>query len=102
MPVKLLGDRTARFYYKNEDGTYTEFDAAVPLTDISETQAEDYKPDFIGQEYVFTIEYNLPVKKIIKEQKRWINCIVRFIRRQKRVKEQERRSMLKRMVLHDD
>ena len=102
MPVKLLGNGTARFYYKNEDGTYTEFDDIVPLTDIAETQAEAYEPYFIGKEYVFPIKYNRSVKKIIKEHKRWINCIGRSIRRQKRLKEQERRSMLKWRALHND
>lgn len=104
MPVKLLGDGTARFYYKNEDGTYTDLNKIhdVRFTDIAETQAEAYDPYFIGQEYVFKIKYNRSAKKIIKEHKRWINCIGRLIRRKKRLKEQERRSMLKWRALHHD
>ena len=102
MPVKLLGDGTVRFYYKKEDGTYTELNGIPLLTDIGEIKTETYKPDFIGQEYVFQIKSNQTIKKIIKEHKRWVNRIGRSIRMKKRVKEQERRSMLKWRALHHD
>lgn len=103
MPVKLMEDGTAKFYYKNEDGTYTEINDILPITGTD----DNYHPmsswhlaSEPGREYTFGIKYSWSVKRIMKEHKHWVNCIDRAIRREKRQKELARRSILKWRALH--
>ena len=94
------GNPIEHLYYIDSNGKWHEINN-IQTVSIGYGDCSNI-PVINGYEVRFAFKSTKPLKMFEKEHKRWINCLNRHIRREKRIKEQARRAMLKWRALHHD
>lgn len=89
-------------YYIDEFGVWHEINGIPTVEVVPSSPIIGSNPFDYNCELTVKPKSSKVVRKLAKEHIKWINCLNRHIRREKRIKEQERRSMLKWRALHHD